>query len=63
MNKHIATYLTREGNHTKNIMKLKLELFSEHTEINYPKVAPHLLIQISKVSEFNTRVPNTLIGT
>ena len=63
--KHFAELLNRlrEGNHSKeDIQKLKQRVISA-TSHEYPKDAPHVLIQNAKVNDFNARVHNALPGT
>ncbi|XP_044182737.1 ATP-dependent DNA helicase PIF1-like [Acropora millepora] len=52
----------REGNHTnQDIQKLK-QIIVSITNHEYPKDAPHVLIQNAKVNDFNARAHNALPG-
>ena len=53
---------SREGNHTnEDIAKLRTHSIALSNP-NYPKDAPHLFIQNSKVNDFNCKVHNALTG-
>ena len=54
----------REGNHSKeDIMKFKEWILQPSTTNYYPIDAPHLLIQNTKVNEFNDRAHRAISGT